>query len=162
MEALPSLLVCLPSATFDRRLTLHGSKRSAELITFENAHTGSDTILWLPDDGILFAADLLFVDNHPYLGECDPLAVLKTSKELAAMNAKVYVPGHGPVGSQSDFTSMIEYVEHCMAVAQGLVNDGARAAQVDALEMPEKNKAWQLGQFYRDNIRSLMERSAIP
>jgi hypothetical protein len=54
VEALPHLSVRLPTITFENRLVIHGAKRSAELITFEDAHTGSDTVLWLPEDKIIF------------------------------------------------------------------------------------------------------------
>ena len=159
VEALPSLSVCLPSLTFEHRLTLHGSKRSAELITFENVHSGSDTILYLPADGIVFASDLLFIGSHPYLGEGDPLLVLKTLKELAALSANVFVPGHGPVGTRDDLNLMSEYVEHCLTTAQRLATDGEGDTEKSAaLDMPEIYKSWQLAQFYPGNIQRLMQR----
>ena len=159
VEALPSLSVCLPGITFEHRLTLHGSKRSAELITFENVHSGSDTILYLPADGIVFASDLLFIGSHPYLGEGDPLLVLKTLKELAALPANVFVPGHGPVGTRDDLNLMSEYVEHCLTTAQRLVAGGEGDTEKSAaLDMPEIYKSWHLSQFYPSNIHALMQR----
>ena len=56
----------MPDLTFDHHLTFHGSKRSAEVMTFQNGHTADDAILYLPEDGIVFMADLLFVECHHF------------------------------------------------------------------------------------------------
>ncbi len=57
----------IPNMTFDERLLLCGLDRDIELLAFKNGHTSSDVILYLPEDGIVFAADLLCVGFHPYL-----------------------------------------------------------------------------------------------
>ena len=155
VETLPRLELTLPGITFDRRLELHGTKRRAELITFEGAHTGSDTILYLPQDGIVFTSDLLFIGNHPYLAEGNPYKLLDTLHELSRMDAAIYVPGHGPVGSREDLFLMIEYVEHCLAVARSLVNDGGDyEAGAKQMQPGEAFMDWQLSGFYPTNILS--------
>lgn len=156
VETLPRLEVTLPGITFDRRLELHGAKRRAELITYEGAHTGSDTILYLPQDGIVFASDLLFVGNHPYLAEGNPYKLLDTLHELSRMDAAVYVPGHGPVSSREDLFLLMEYIEHCLAVARSLVQDGGDyEGTAKQLQPDEKFKDWKLSGFYPTNILSL-------
>lgn len=82
VDDLPRLIVRLPELTFDQRATLHGDRRSAELITFTGGHTGSDTVLYLPKDGIVFAGDLLFVGCHPFLGDGDPVKLLEALRQI--------------------------------------------------------------------------------
>jgi cyclase len=67
IATLPELQIRLPNLTFTRDMTFEGSKRSAKLISFEGGHCGSDAILYLPEEGIVFMADLLFIGGHPYL-----------------------------------------------------------------------------------------------
>jgi glyoxylase-like metal-dependent hydrolase (beta-lactamase superfamily II) len=159
VETLPFLNVTLPGITFTDKLELHGSKRKAELITFEDAHTGSDTILYLPQEGIVFMSDLLFVGCHPYLAEGNPQQLLKALQEVSQTGAKCFVPGHGPVGTIGDLHLLIDYTEHCLDTAQALVNEGhCDEERVKALLVPEKYKNWSLPMFYQTNILSLCQR----
>ncbi len=67
----PILQIRTPNLTFIQRLTFHGTVRTAELIDFAGGHTESDSVLYLPQEGIVFIGDLLSIDFHPYLGGGD-------------------------------------------------------------------------------------------
>jgi len=159
VEALPHLAVCMPTITFDDRLQIHGSRYTAELIAYEGGHTGHDTVLHLPQAGIVFMSDLLFVGCHPYLGDGDPWQLLKALRELSRLQATWYVPGHGPVGTIDDVALQIEYVEHCIETAEDLVQGGQAAeAKTAEFQVPERYAHWWLQRFYTTNIRFLCER----
>jgi glyoxylase-like metal-dependent hydrolase (beta-lactamase superfamily II) len=158
VEALPHLTVCMPSITFDSRLEIHGAKQTAELITFEGAHTESDIVLHLGQEGIVFMSDLLFVGCHPYLADGDPLQLLKALRELSRLDATCFVPGHGPAGTIDDLKLLIEYVEHCLETARMLVEKGnADKDRITELKITESYQQWQLPQFYQTNISFLCE-----
>ncbi len=159
VEAMPHLSVCMPRITFNKRLQIHGSKYTAELITFDGAHTESDTVLHLPQEGIIFMSDLLFVGCHPYLADGDPLQLLKSLKELSQLDTTCFVPGHGPVGTLDDVKILIEYVDHCLDTAQTLVKDGSDYEdRITGLKVADSYKHWQQNQFYQTNIRYLCQR----
>jgi cyclase len=161
VEALPHLAVCMPGVTFDKRLEIHGARRTAELITYEGGHTGSDSVLYLPAEGIVFMSDLLFVRFHPYLAEGDPAQLMGALRELSRLDAHCFIPGHGPVGTVDDLELLIAYIEHCVETAQGTVDRGdAGADAIAALEIPDRYRHWRLAQFYRTNIRALCERES--
>jgi cyclase len=158
VEAMPELSICLPGVTFNNRLEIHSQKRTAELITFEGAHTGSDTVLHLPEDGIIFMSDLLFVDFHPYLGDGDPFGLLNALRELTQLEADDYVPGHGPVGTIEDVKLLISYIESCIETARGLIDIGNMSPDaIKELKIPVMYKQWQVSQFYTTNISFLCE-----
>ncbi len=153
VEALPHLTVCLPDINFDHRLVIHGSKHAAELITFERAHSKSDAVLYLPDEGIVFMSDLLFNGCHPYLADGDPLQ----------LDATRFVPGHGPVGNVEDLRFLIRYIEGCMKTAQRLLDKGKASEEgFKALKVPERYHSWQFPQFYLSNIRFLCKYLSSP
>lgn len=159
VEALPTLSVCFPGITFTDRLAIYDTKLTAELITFEGAHTGSDTVLYLPQAATLFMSDLLFVGCHPYLADGDPYQLLKALRECSRMEANCFVPGHGPVGGPDDLTSLTNYIEYCIETAQKLNNEGgARDESLGKLIIDEQYQHWQLPQFFDSNIRFLCER----
>jgi cyclase len=53
-----------PTVTFERALFIEGKVRRVELRHFGWGHTRGDTIIWLPDERIVFVGDL--VANGPY------------------------------------------------------------------------------------------------
>jgi glyoxylase-like metal-dependent hydrolase (beta-lactamase superfamily II) len=159
VEALPYLKVCMPSITFNRHLEIHGAKHTAKLIAFEGAHSGSDTVLYLPQEGIIFMSDLLFVSFHPYLGDGDPLSLLDALRELSQLGATCYVPGHGPVGYIEDLKLLIGYIEQCFDTASRLLaTENINEDRIKELMIPEIYRNWQVPQFYTTNIRFLCER----
>ncbi|GAP13093.1 Zn-dependent hydrolase, including glyoxylase [Longilinea arvoryzae] len=162
VEALPQLKVCLPGVTFDTRLEIHGARRACELVTFEGGHSGSDTILYLPEEGIVFMGDLLFVGAHPFLADGDPQALLIALREVSRLKATCFVPGHGPPGSRADVELLSAYVESCLEIAGRLVDAGKfDEAAIKEVQIPEAFQAWQLAQFYRSNLRFLCKRLSL-
>jgi len=85
LEAEPTLKVRFPNVTFDERLVFHGVERSAELISYTGGHAESDCVLFLPQDGIVFMSDLLFIECHPWLGGGDPESLLHILEEVSAL-----------------------------------------------------------------------------
>ncbi len=159
VEALPTLRVCTPGVTFDSRLEIHGARRACELIPFAGGHSGSDTILFLPEEGIVFMGDLLFVGAHPFLADGDPQALLRALREVSQLKAACYVPGHGPVGSRDDVELLSEYVESCLETARELVKAGkCDEAAINEVRIPDAFRTWQLSQFFRSNLAFICKR----
>ncbi len=154
VEALPHLSVCLPDITFDRQLEIHGTHGRARLVAFNDGHTKSDTILHLPEEGVIFAGDLLFVGCHPYLADGNPFHLPETLKELSQHGSTQYVPGHGPVGTLDDVRLMSDYVKLCIEKARGLEGDeNIVEAKINESRVPEEFLNWKLARFWQVNIR---------
>jgi hypothetical protein len=158
VEALPSLKVCKPNLTFDKQLNLHGDQRSAQLITFEGAHTGSDTVLYLPQDGVIFTGDLLFVHAHPYLSEGDPSLLLDALNWLLTFDASIFIPGHGPIGTAEDMHLMIGYVEDCLRIGKELASAGVDDEAIVQMPIPSKYAGWIMPQMFQGNLISISKR----
>lgn len=161
VDNLPELTVRLPDITFENRLAIRGSDHSVELISFEGSHAGSDTILVLPDAGIIFMADLLFVKSHPYLAECDVFRLLDSLKQISALGANVLVPGHGGLGSAADLRSNVDYISVCVEMGQKLAAEGdVSDARIDREDVPARFEDWELRRFFAINLKSMCTRFA--
>ncbi len=164
----PRLQVTLPNVVFEKRMILYGSRRRVELIAFNDAHTGSDSVLYLPDDKIVFMSDLLFVGHHPYLGNGDPdrwLEVLRSIQNGAAgiQNVSRLVPGHGPVGTLGDLARLGEYITSCQKIARALLAEGKTGqADVDSTPVPKVFSGWAMPHFFYANLRFLLEKYQRP
>ncbi len=162
------LHVTLPNLVFEKRMTLYGSLRRVELIAFSGAHTGSDTVVYLPDDKIVFMSDLLFVGHHPYIGNGDPdvwLDVLRSIQNGTAgiQHASRFVPGHGPVGNLADLARLGEYIASCQTIAQALFAEGKTGqADVDSTPVPAAFSGWAMPHFFYANLRFLLEKYQGP
>lgn len=165
VEALPHLSLCLPSITFDHHLTLHGTKSSAELIEFENGHTASDSVLYLPQARVVFMSDLLFTNFHPYLGDGDPQGLQAALRTLGKIEADQFVPGHGLLGTKDDLQKLINYIDYCTETAKNLVSEGpGYEEKVAKLTLADHYQSWQIPSFFSANIRFLckqMESTAL-
>ena len=59
------------------------------------AHSNEDLAMMVKEDGVLYAADLVFRGRVPYVGDADSRAWIAALDKLIALKPKVLVPGHG-------------------------------------------------------------------
>jgi glyoxylase-like metal-dependent hydrolase (beta-lactamase superfamily II) len=85
----------------DAGLTLELAGRPVELVYVGPAHTGGDLIVHLPEDGVVFAGDVLFRHCTPIGWEGTTEAWARALDRIAALEPRVIVPGHGePCGPE--------------------------------------------------------------
>jgi glyoxylase-like metal-dependent hydrolase (beta-lactamase superfamily II) len=89
---LPTLELRVPDETFVEARDFG----RATAITYGGGHTLSDAFLWLPEERILFSADLVVVGDHPWICDGDPIAWPGILERMAALRPDSGVPGHGP------------------------------------------------------------------
>lgn len=59
------------------------------------AHSPEDVAMFVKNDGVLYAGDLVFRGRVPFVGDADSRAWIAALDTLIAMKPKVLVPGHG-------------------------------------------------------------------
>ena len=155
VESLPSLRLVLPQLTFERRLVIRGPARRVELVALAG-HTPDDVIMLLPQDGIAFLADLLFVGFHPYLIDGNPDDWLQSLNTIERQDVTTLVPGHGPLGTMDDIRRMRDYIAAVDELAQDLARRGA--VPDASLPVPEAFRSWGFGKFFPANVKFVWER----
>jgi cyclase len=158
VEAQSILQLRLPNVTFVDHFSLTGTKRSVELLDCGPGHTASDAILFLPEDGIVFMSDLLFVGYQPYLGAGDPDQILRTMERVNRLAADTFVPGHGPVGHSVDLAQMSQYIQTLQALARQMVAAGQPEEEIDGMSIPEPYDDWLYASFFVENMHLLVQR----
>ncbi len=95
-ETIPGLTH--PTVTFADAMTLDLGNRRVELRYLGRGHTSGDIVVWLPDERILFAGDLVEAQAAPYMGDSYPSSwSTGTLDAVAALGARHLVGGRGPV-----------------------------------------------------------------
>lgn len=158
VDELPDITPVIPDAAFSGSLMLQGSSKHAELLEFDGCHTGSDTVLFLPGERILFMGDLLFVDSHPYLAEGSPESLIGALKRISGWDASLFVPGHGRIGGREDLFSLIEYVEFCIAAATKAKHEGCSKESLLDVAIPDKFADWQMPHMLRSSLSAIYDR----
>jgi glyoxylase-like metal-dependent hydrolase (beta-lactamase superfamily II) len=158
VAALPILKVRPPTLTFDREMSFYGSKRSGRLIAYENAHCGSDAILYLPDDGIIFTEDILFIGCHPYLAEGDPEVIQRILLDIKNLQPAVVVPGHGPVGSRQHLDIQYDYINCLKNIAKDAIKQGIPEEELARVPIPAEYQDYIFSIFFISNLQSQYKR----
>jgi cyclase len=156
--ALPTLELRLPNVTFEQHYVLHGTRRRAELLTFGGGHSQSDSFLWLPDDGVAFLADLLFVGSHPWLRGGDAEEWDRILQRVETLKITRAVPGHGPVGTLEDAALVRQYLADLRQIAENAAREKLSLETTLQTPIPAAYTNWEFRSFYKITLRFLYER----
>jgi glyoxylase-like metal-dependent hydrolase (beta-lactamase superfamily II) len=153
--ALPILKVRLPNVTFDKELIIHGTKRDAQLITWGKGHTGSDCVLNLPQDDIVFAGDLLFVKTNPYLADGYPEDWKRNLRNIDRLNPQIIVPGHGPLGNDASLSVLTDYIQSLQNLVSQMIDKGKTLNDISDKQIPSPYNTWAYPSFFKSNVEFL-------
>ena len=127
-----------PSSTFEGRLELTIGDRAVHFLEVGPAHTDGDAIVHVPDAGVVFTGDILFVEGTPivwagpfsnWLGACD---------RILELGAPTLVPGHGPVTDASGVQDVKRYLAYVRDEAKNRFDAGMDAEQAaDDIELSD-------------------------
>lgn len=70
------------------------------VIDVGGAHSPEDLMLFVENDGVLFAGDLFATGRIPFVGEADSKAWLQALQKIDASKPQVVVPGHGTASAR--------------------------------------------------------------
>jgi cyclase len=104
------------------------------------AHTTNDSIVHIPERGVVFTGDLLFNGGTPFalMGSVSGwIEVLEGV--LRPLDARTFVPGHGPVCGPEVIDDVLAYLRFVLQTA--------RAAKAAGLSPLEAARETDLGQF---------------
>ncbi len=102
------------------------------------SHTPEDLAIFLPQEKVLFAGDLVFRNRLPFVGQADSGHWIKALDEMLAFDTAVIVPGHGPVSNAAvqDMKVTRAYLVHLRATM------GKAAKNMDPFDEAYKTADW--------------------
>ena len=138
-EQLEGVELVEPQVVYDGAAELDLGGRTAQLRTFGLAHTRGDQVVFLPEQRILFAGDLveekcfaIFPWFPPDDVDVDGDRWIATLEELERLEPEIVVPGHGAVGGVEVIVAAREYLELLRAETRRLAGDGLTEDEVAA------------------------------
>ncbi|MDP6868620.1 MAG: MBL fold metallo-hydrolase [Acidimicrobiales bacterium] len=152
-----------PTRTFTGSLDLDLGGRPISLEQVGPAHTAGDLLVHLPDAGVVFAGDILFIDGTPivwdgpianWVAACDRILDLDQLHDGA-----VIVPGHGPLTDAEGVRAVRGYLVWLEAACWEAHAAGLTAAQAvqELAAMGEFQPYRQWGEWERlaVNVRAV-------
>lgn len=84
-----------PNIVFERKLTVFMGRREVRIMHLGKGHTKGDTVVWLPEEKVLFSGDQVEYGATPYSGDAYHEEWPATLDKLLALEPEQLVPGRG-------------------------------------------------------------------
>ena len=128
VESVPGLT--WPTLTFKGEMTLWLGKLEVKIMQLGRGHTKGDTVVWLPQEKILFSGDLVEFEATPYAGDAYFNDWPRTLDAIAALEPAKLVPGRGaslqtPAQVQAGLTATRDFLSDLFAS----IKQGAQAGK---------------------------------
>jgi len=120
--------VIRPELCFTGRMVLEKGGREIVFVHF-GGHTPATSGIYLPKEKMLFTGDLLVVDEHPSLGQCDSAEWLKKLRWLRKQKYDMVVPGHGAICNVEASEPLSEYIRTMRAKVRSQYKAGRTKAE---------------------------------
>ena len=128
VESIPGLT--WPTLIFEKHMTLRMGKLQVELMQLGRGHTKGDTVVWLPQEKILFSGDLVEFDATPYTGDAYLTDWPATLDAVAALHPAKLVPGRGStLQTSADVKTGLDGTRAFVSEMFGAVKRGAAAGK---------------------------------
>jgi glyoxylase-like metal-dependent hydrolase (beta-lactamase superfamily II) len=128
VESVPGLT--WPTIVFQQRMTLWMGKLQVEIMQLGRGHTKGDTVVWLPQEKILFSGDLVEYAATPYTGDAYLTDWPATLDAVAALGAEKLVPGRGAaLQTPADVKAGLDGTRAFVTAMFESVKSGARAGR---------------------------------
>lgn len=107
-----------------------------------DAHSKTDLMVEVVEDRILFTGDNVLNRQLMNLRDGTFKGVIKATEQALAVNAKVYVPGHGKTGDKTFVANQKAYFDLLMSEVRRMYNEGKSDFEMKPV-LAKKLKAYQ-------------------
>lgn len=122
----------LPTMAYPDLLYFKDSAHPIELHWAGVAHTRGDTLVWLPNEKILFTGDVCVNGPHNNVRDGNVTEWIKALDAAIKLGATIVCPGHGPMGGPEIIVDQQRYFIELRNGVQALVTAKKSPAEVRA------------------------------
>lgn len=103
--------ITMPDIYYHKKLVLDLGGRKAEILELGNCHSQSDSIVYVPDAGVVYCGDILYTQELPELHTSNVPNWIRALDFLLTFDADTFIPGHGPIGTRDDIRLLKELLQ---------------------------------------------------
>jgi cyclase len=130
------LQIIVPTITFSDRFDVVRGSRDIRIIRV-GGHTAATSVVWLPDERLLFVGDAVWVDQHPYMAQANSKEWLDGLTFIRKLHADRIVPGRGPICDRDATERMSEYIRFLRSRVRALHRQGKSKQETAATLLRE-------------------------
>jgi len=109
-EEMEGTEIAVPSLSFEKAVSIELGGVLVKLIYAGPSHSKGSLMVYVPQEKVLFAGDILFTDYHPYMADGVVAGWLTVLDYISTLDVTAIVPGHGPLSTQKDIADMKDYL----------------------------------------------------
>jgi len=102
------------------------------------SHTPEDLVVYLPQEKVLFAGDVVFRSRIPYVGKADSRHWIAALENLLNFDAQIIVPGHGPLSHEARQDMQLTH-DYLVYLRESM---GKAAANLEPFDEAYQNTDW--------------------
>lgn len=106
------ITLTLPTQTFEGQLDVQVGTKTVHLLEVGPAHTRGDTLVYVPEDRVIFTGDILFIESHPVMWAGPVSNWIRACETILSLDVETIVPGHGPLTDKQGVRRLKEYFEY--------------------------------------------------
>ena len=122
----------LPHQTYRDRMVLHLGGKEIQILHFGRAHTRGDSIVFVPEDRIVYMSELFFYDRFPWMntGYVDWIHAIDIALNL---EADIFVPAHGSLSEdpRESRQALVRFRQTLVDARDAVQKEMARGATED-------------------------------
>ena len=139
-----------PTLTHENGVILHPGGREIHVRSFPG-HTGSDSVVVIPDARVVFMGDLFWRNSLPNMVNATTPHWIQTLDSIAkSESGYTFVPGHGDVGNTADVAAFRGYLGTLQSLVGDAQRQGKSGQEIGAAVLPaltERYGAWDFFKF---------------
>ncbi len=120
----------LPHVTYRGELALYAGDLRVDLFHPGPAHTGGDTVAWIPEHEVLFAGDIVMNGVTPFCLMGSIEGSMRAINRLRALKPRTVVPGHGAIGGSEVLDETEAYLRWVLEMARAGLAAGLTPEEV--------------------------------
>lgn len=160
-ELLQDVEIVSPQITFRHKVEIDLGGLPVRLLHFGAAHTRGDNLVFLPQQKILFAGDVVLNRFFPIMPDADANGShwIKILEKLEALEPTIVVPGHGEVGDASLIAAMKQYLVSLRESVRELHGRGKSAEEIESVltdEFQKKYSHWDNPNWLKNAIQNFL------
>jgi glyoxylase-like metal-dependent hydrolase (beta-lactamase superfamily II) len=126
-----------PNITFFNKFFLRDENKLEVQIHHTGGHTSGSSIIYVPQESVVFAGDLIFEKMFPYAGDetCSPEALISSLEHIKNLKPDIIVPGHGPIlNGVEDLQKHIDFYKNLRKNVRTGIMQGKRPEEIKSPE----------------------------
>jgi len=130
---LKNFRIVTPQITLTDKMTLHEGDKVLELI-YVGGHTPASIVVYIPEEGVLFAGDVVVNGVHPLMSEANSKEWLDalTYVRRPWVKSEIIVPGEGEICDREATKKLSNYIRRLRAKVRALYSTGHSRAEIVA------------------------------